>query len=124
MVWCVILGFLAAFGLLCALWVLFGLILPCKTNCQTAVVCCDGQALAVIRRFCRMRQMGLTRSELTVLDSALTNHQQQLIQKRYPYIRFCTRQAWLSGEDRECLRFGSGDGDPAGYHRCGGVPEL
>lgn len=92
MFWYVLFGFLAAFGLLCAIWVLFGLILPVKVKCDVAVVCREGSEIAVIRRFCRLRELGLTRSNLTVLDSKLSVRQQLVIQKRYPYIRFCTRE--------------------------------
>lgn len=124
MFWYVLLGFLAAFGLLCALWVLLGLILPGAYPCEAAVLCPRGREIAVIRRFCRLRELGLTRSSLTVLDSGLTLRQQHYIRKRYPYIQFCARQAWQTGQGRVCAEHGTGNGDPAGHHRSGGIPEL
>ena len=121
MFWYVLFGFLAAFGLLCATWVLFGLILPRKVNCDVAVVCCKGSEIAVIRRFCRLRELGLTKSSLTVLGSNLTQCQQEIIRKRYPYIRFCDRE---TGQGREWTHFGTGTGNPAGHNcRCC-IPEL
>lgn len=121
MFWYVVFGFLAAFGLLCALWVLFGLILPCKIQCDAVVICPAGKEIALIRRFCRLRELGLTHSTLTVVGSELNVRQQRYIQKRYPYIRFCAHQC---AQGRECVSFGTGNGDPAGHHHCGGVPEL
>ncbi len=122
MFWYVIFGFLSAFGLLCAILVVHGFFFHRKTRCSVAIFCPVGCEIAVIRRFCHLRQFGLTSASLTVLDSALSSPQQRRIHTRYPYIQFCTRQVWLSGQGRECI--GHGDGDPAGNHRSGGVPEL
>ena len=119
----VLLGFLAAFGALCALWTLFGLLLPGRVRCQTAVRCPKGMEIAVIRRFCCLRELGLTRADLTVLDSGLNRRQQHYIQARYPYIQFCTRQAWLDRQGKERASI-AGTGDFAGHHRGGGISEL
>ncbi len=121
MFWYVVFGFLAAFGLLCALWVLFGLILPATVQCDAAVVCQRGREIAVIRRFCRLRELGLTKANLTVLDSSLNAHQRRAIRKRYPYIHFCTAKCW---QERECTYFGTGNADPAGNHCRSGLSEL
>lgn len=120
----VIFGFLAAFGLLSAVLVLWGLCFRAKNQCAAAVICPKGREIAVIRRFCHLRQFGLTGASLTVLDTALTLRQQRQIQSRYPYIYFSTRQAWQTGQGRACIDHANRNGDPAGHHRCGGVPEL
>lgn len=124
MFWYVLLGFLAAFGALCALWVLFGVFLPGSVPCEAAVHCPKGREIAVIRRFCRLRELGLTRSDLAVLDSGLNPRQQRYIQRKYPYIKFCTREAWLAGQRRERAPIEPGTGDFTGHHRSGGLPEL
>lgn len=123
MFWYILMGFLAAFGALCALWVLFGLLLPGSIRCHTAIFCPKNREIAVIRRFCRLRELGLTRSDLTVLDSSLNGTQQRYIQRKYPYIKFSTRQAWLAGQGKEGP-FIAGTGDFTGNHRGGGIPEL
>lgn len=119
----VLFGFLAAFGAVCALWVLFGVFFRGKTQCAASVVCPAGKEIAVIRRYCYLREMGLACGELTVLDSKLNRKQQQYIQTRYPYITFSTRQAWLAAQGKEGASF-AGTGNFAGNHRCGGISEL
>lgn len=120
----VIFGFLAAFGLLCAALVLRGLCFQVRSKCTVAVICPKGREIAVIRRFCCLRQFGLTSASLTVLDASLTRRQQRQIQSRYPYIYFSTRQAWRTGQGRACIDHANRNGDSAGHHRCGGLPEL
>lgn len=124
MVWYVILGFLAAFGLLCLFWVLCGLLMPADRGWELAVYCANAEPMEVICRFCRFRELGLTRSTLTLVDSELPQWQQYAIQRRYTYIRFCTLEDWLSVHGEERRLNGTGDGDPAGHHRSGGVSKL
>ncbi len=119
----ILLGFFAAFGLLSALWTIFGLLLPGSTRCSAAVLCPKGREIAVIRRFCRLRELGLTRADLTVLDTHLNKKQQRCIQTKYPYITFSTRRDYLAGQGGE-PSIEPGTGDFAGHHCCGGVPEL
>ena len=124
MVWYVILGFLSAFGALCGVWTLFGLLLPGSDFCHLAVSCQVGKEIATIRRFCLLREMGLLRFELTVMDSTLNPRQQRYIRRKFPYIHFCAGEAWRSGEERGRKPIESGIGDFTGNHRCGGISEL
>lgn len=119
--WYVIFGFLSAFGLLCGIWVLIGLLMPRKTVCDVMISCGRGDEIAVIRRFCFFRELGFTHARLTILHSRLNDHQKRYIRRRYPYIQFC---ADPTEEGRECVCHGAGDGDPAGNHRCGDFSEL
>lgn len=119
----ILLGFLAAFGALCALWVAFGLLLPGSVRCQTAIQCPKGKEIAIIRRFCCLRELGLIRADLTVLDSGLNRGQQHYIQRKYPYIHFSNRQAWLARQGKEYASI-AGTGDFAGHHRGGGISKL
>ncbi len=120
----VLLGFFGAFGVLCALWAIFGVWLPGSSRCSAAVQCPKGKEIAIIARFCRLRELGLTRADLIVLDTHLNSRQQRYIRSRYPYITFCTRQAFLAGQGREQASIEPGTGDFAGHHRGGGVSEL
>ena len=121
MFWYVVFGFLAAFGLLCALWVAFGLLLPARVKCHAAVVCSAGSEIWVIRRFCRLRELGLTKSDLTILDCGLTARQRRVIQKRYPFIHFSTFTSWQKGER---TYFGTGYGDSARHNCSCSISEL
>ena len=101
MFWYVFFGAFAAFGVLSALWVIGGVFLPGGCRCSTAVICPAKAEIAVIRRFCWLREMGLTRARLTILDSGLNAAQRRFIRRRYPYIHFCARQDWLCGQGEE-----------------------
>lgn len=88
MIWYVILGFFSAFGVLCAFWTVFGLLLPGSVSCDLTLRCVPGRELAVLRRLCWLREMGLLRLRLTVTDSKLNRQQKNMITEKYPYIRF------------------------------------
>lgn len=69
MVWYICLGTLAAFGALCAGWACFGGLLRGSTG--GAVVCLcrgDGGELPLIRRYSWLRDMGLIRGPLLLVD--------------------------------------------------------
>lgn len=124
MFWYVVIGFFAAFGALCALWVLFGTLLPASTGSYVAVYCANRNEIPVMRRFCWLRELGMTRCELTLIDSGLNKTQRGYIRQRYPFIHFMTRQEWLSVSREECVSVATGNGDPAGHNcRCG-ISEL
>lgn len=90
MIWYVIFGFFAAFGVLCASWTVLGMLLPVKEGCRMTLRCPPQQELAALRRFCWLHEMGLLRAHLTVLDSSLTDRQKRMIAKKHPYIEFET----------------------------------
>ncbi len=90
MCWFVILGFFAAFGVLCALWTLVGLFLPVRSSCCVTLRCLPEEELATLRRFCWLHEMGFLKIRLMVADSNLSQRQQIVIVKRYPYIEFLT----------------------------------
>ena len=59
----IVLGALAAFGLVCALWVLIGLLLPRRGG---RVVYLGDDPLTAARRYLWLREMGLVRSRLVL----------------------------------------------------------
>lgn len=70
----IVLVVLAAFGALCALWALFGFLLPGQRGAVTVCLCRgDGTEEALIRRHRWLRDMGLTHSPLVLLDGGLTD---------------------------------------------------
>ncbi len=42
----------------------------------------------MLRRLCWLREMGMLRAHITVIDSSLAKHQQHMIKEKYPYIEF------------------------------------
>ena len=63
----VVLGMLAAFGLVCSVWVLAGLILPRRGG---ILVYLGDDPMTAARRYLWLREMGLTNSRLIVTEQA------------------------------------------------------
>lgn len=69
----IVLGVLAAFGALCALWALLGFLLPRQRGAVTVCLCRgDGAEEHLIRRHRWLRDMGLIRDPLILLDDGLS----------------------------------------------------
>ncbi len=101
MIWYVIFGVFAAFGALCALWVFFGVFLPGSRGCTAVVLCKPGQEEAVLRRYHWLRELGLARCRLILLDSHLPPEKQQFIMEKYRGVEFTTLAQWRTGEEQE-----------------------
>ncbi len=84
----VILAFLAAFGALCALWVLLGGWLTGCRGGKLIVCCARGTEVAVLRRYRWLRGMGLVRARLMMLDNGLPPLLRQELERRNPEIEF------------------------------------
>lgn len=65
----IVLAVLAAFGVLCALWVLFGLLLPRQSG-MAAVLLCHGDPgeEPLVRRYLWLYDLGLLRFPLILVD--------------------------------------------------------
>ena len=111
----VIWGTLAAFGLLSALWVLVGWILPEGKGC--AFVCFDIPDEGIVARYRWLRSIGLLHCPLLVVT-----------QKERIFLEdaeICRGEQLLSRLEWERQRFhGAGDGDPTGRSQRRGVSEL
>ena len=123
MFWFVVLGVLAAFGALCAVYVAA---VACFPKLLGAALVCRGQSqkqeLACISRHRRLYELGLLKCPLIVVESTLSEKEQQLFAKKHPYLVFYTRAQYaarFSGENSH-----AGIGDPTGHHPDGGVSEL
>ena len=110
----VILGVLAAFGLLCALWTVFGRLLPGLRGC--ALVCLGPPEEEIVTGYNVLKGMGLLNCPLIVVTDPAVE---------CPEMEICSREDLLSRLEMERKRFdGTGNGDHSGHHQCGGVPEL
>ena len=67
MLWYVIIGFLAAFGALCALWVLLGAWLTDAAPCCVVLFPAPGREEAAVRRFLWLRELGLIKGRLILV---------------------------------------------------------
>ncbi len=114
----VILGMLAAFGALCAIWILLGILLP-RPKGGVLVFVAQGQEELLLRWYLCLRGLGCIGCPLVLLDSQLPACSQQKITQKHPSIRFSTKEAWI--EERQNI---DGTGNPAGDHRRGGLSKL
>ena len=85
----VLLGFLAAFGLVCVLWVLVGMFLPGSGRCTLILICDPKAESAILRRIIWLREMGLLRCGILLSGCGLTGQQREQLRKKYPTIEFC-----------------------------------
>lgn len=95
MFWYVLIGFFAGVGVLFLAWLLFGCLLPVGGKCTLAVFCQPGKELAMVRRYRWLRDLGLLRGKLILLDSTLPPGIQAEIAQHYPGVTFSTAQLWL-----------------------------
>jgi len=98
-----VIGMLAAFGTLCALWVLLGIFLPGSRKTVTCCLCSKEDALYIRRRWRWLKDLGLIRGRIVIL---------------------CDRKQALEHIKQELERIDAGTTDPTGHHRRCGVSEL
>ena len=66
----IVLAVLAAFGVLCALWVVLGLLLPRQPGMAAVLLCHgDGEEEPLIRRYLWLYDLGLFRYPLILVES-------------------------------------------------------
>ena len=88
MLWYCIIGALAAVGLLCVLWVLFGCLLPGEDRFQLVVLCDAAEEEMALRRLLWLRQMGMLRCGLFFSGRGLPAGYKNHLRRQYPDIRF------------------------------------
>lgn len=102
----VIFGALAAFGLLCALWAVLGSLLTSSTSLFGLCPCkTKTEALAAIRRWQWLRDMGLVSHSLILLDCGLSSGEREALQHIGPWIKIYDRDA-LSLSELEQIKRG------------------
>ena len=105
---------LAAFGTLCALWTMFGWLLPGGRGC--ALVCWGIPDEGILARYRWLRNLGLLACPLIVIAEDGPEGKDAEI---------CSGEDLLFRLEMERKRFdGTGNGDHSGHHQHGGVPEL
>ena len=96
MIWYILLGTLAAFGLICVLWVLLGYLLPGSQKCTVVLLCEPKEELALLRRLLWIRELGLFRCGILLSGQGLSPGQRLQIRQKYRSIEFCDPE--LPGE--------------------------
>ena len=115
----VCIGTLAAFGLLCVLWLIYGL---CCGKPEGSVLICSGGEQGLIRRCLWLREMGLLSCPMVLINPELDEMDVLWLKSKGIEIwsAFPLGKADNIGEKK----YGAGTGDPSGCHQCGGVSEL
>lgn len=85
------LSILAAFGVLCALWAFLGCFLPGQKGISAVYVCRGEPIDALLRRHRWLRDMGLVRGHLILVDEGMTEQQLRLLEGKQG-IEICTRE--------------------------------
>ena len=110
----VILGMLAAFGLLCGLWAAFGWLLPGMRGCT--LVSMGVPSEECLKRIRWLNGMGLLNCPLIVVSDEDAGNADMEI---------CSGNALISRLEWERKRFdGTGNGDHSGRDQRGGLSEL
>lgn len=113
----VLLGALAAFGLLSLAWAAFGWLLPGGRG--AVLVCWGDPGEDVLWRMKWLRGLGLVSWPLLIVTEGPEENQ------RENGTEYCRPEELLSRLEQERKKTdGTGNGDPSGHHRRGGVPEL
>ncbi len=122
----VLIGALAAFGLVCALWALAGWLLPGGRGGGAVCLCKPGlKNLAAVRRFCLLRELGLFRGPIWLVDCGLPDEEVQELSRLGRGTELCTMEVLKERLEQEYTRFErAGNGDRPGHDQCRGVSEL
>lgn len=89
----VIIGTLAAFGVFCAAFALFGCYFGCKQGSFLVYLCSEGEDIhPVVCRYRMLRGLGLFCGPLLLVESSVPPDMQQRLKGSNPGIRFCSLQ--------------------------------
>ena len=101
MLW-IILIILAAFGLLCAVWALFGVFLPGQRGAVMVCVCRGAAEEEQILRHCAwLRDLGLFRGPLLLVDAGMTPDERSRLLRCGRGGEICTTEELASRLEQE-----------------------
>ena len=86
----IILGVLAAFGLLCALWALFGWCFGSDRGGILLCFCREEVHPRLLTRYRLLHRFGLLRCPLILIDSPLSPQARRILRRAHPEVDFCT----------------------------------
>lgn len=116
----VLLGVLAAVGLLSILWVFFGVFLPGSRG--GILLCMQWPEDGLIIRYRWLRDLGLIHCPMIIVAEDMENRERQPIGCG---IEICSPDALRQRLERERTEIdGTGNGNPPGRHQRRGISEL
>ena len=119
----VIMGALAAFGLICVIWIGCGFFLPdCRGGIAVLSGPLEGKSLVTARRWIWLREMGLLYSPLVVLEETVTDAEREWLCCHG--FEICSRNALMQRLGIGEKNVDTGFGDSSGRHQRCGVSEL
>ena len=119
-----LLGVLAAFGLVCAVWAVFGVWISGARGWAAVCFCGPGGA-AALRRCCWLRDWGLLRGPILAVHRGLSRERLQSLSRELENVEFCSLEELPARLELELEKFaGTGDADPTGHCSRSGVSEL
>ena len=121
MVWTVIFGALAAFGALCLLWILFGLLFGTGAGGEILLPEGAGEQGELLVRLLVLRDLGILSVRILVADTGLAPTERTALEKLGVGIY---NPAGQPAGEKDGVEEIDGTGDSAGYHRSGGISEL
>ena len=116
----ILLGMLAAVGLMSILWVFFGVFLPGSRG--GALVCPQWPEYGLVARYRWLRNLGLIQYPLIIVAQEWEDTE---VQPLGCGIEICSPDALWQRLERERTEIdGTGNGDPPGRHQRRGISEL
>ena len=115
----VIIGGLAAFGLLCMLWMIYGM---CCGKCEGKLLIVSAEGKGLLRRCLWLKEMGL-------LDCPMEVCIREIDPMDAVWLQMHGIEIWMPGQigagtETGAKEHGAGTGNSPGCHQRGGVPEL
>lgn len=103
----IILAVLAAFGALSIIWVLFGFLLPGQRGTAMVYLCReDGIEEQILRHYGWLRDLGLVRCPLLLIDCGMTDEERTRLLKNKQGVEICTMEELSSRLEQERNRLG------------------
>ena len=98
----ILLSVLAAFGVLCVIWTLFGFLLPGQRGAVLVCFCRPGnKEEAIIRHYGWLRDLGLSKAPLLLIDGGLTEEEQARLLKCRQGVEICSPEELISRLEQE-----------------------
>ena len=122
----VLIGALAAFGLLSAVWAAGGWLLPGGRDGMAVCFCLPGlKQLSTVRRWHWLREVGLLRCPVILVDCGLSEKEKKELARWCNETELCSQEALCERLELERNRFdGTGNGNHSGRGKRRGVSEL
>ena len=89
----VLMGTLAAFGLVCAVWAVMGWLIPGNKGGATVCLCRPGLAERhIVKRYGWLRDLGLLRDPILLVDCGLSEEERNELRRLGRCVEFCSLQ--------------------------------